>query len=229
MDIVTNIHVHISFSSYHSAPLKLHLGGIGWDVVGVVEMMTGSRRPSVSSISAAAVHHMGPLYDSVFVLSSGRVTSIGPQGEFNWQVCVYVCAYHQWRKNVASWSVIHFVPLEQVDTTADWDFASEVIYTPEQQQTQKKDPNQVKFIHSSFVPSAVPFSLQSYGKKVSDRAKNCVHMVQRRIIGKPQFLHCTGPHLNHGLAVVCVAIGRGWLHGGSPQASLSPSGTTCSV
>ena len=26
------------------------------------------------------------MYDSVFVLSSGRITSIGPQGEFNWQV-----------------------------------------------------------------------------------------------------------------------------------------------
>ena len=28
----------------------------------------------------------GRLYDSVFALSTGRVTSIGPHGEFNWQV-----------------------------------------------------------------------------------------------------------------------------------------------
>lgn len=28
----------------------------------------------------------GQLYDSVFALSSGRVTSIGAHGEFNWQV-----------------------------------------------------------------------------------------------------------------------------------------------
>ena len=28
----------------------------------------------------------GQLYDSVFALSTGRITSIGPHGEFNWQV-----------------------------------------------------------------------------------------------------------------------------------------------
>lgn len=39
-------------------------------------------------------HPEGDVYDSVFVLSSGRVTSIGPQGEFNWQVCCVVGQYH---------------------------------------------------------------------------------------------------------------------------------------
>ena len=34
---------------------------------------------------------LGIVYDSVFVLSSGRVTSIGPGGQFNWQVCICVC------------------------------------------------------------------------------------------------------------------------------------------
>ena len=40
-------------------------------------------------------------YDSIFLLSSGRVTSIGPRGQFNWQT----------------------------DTEADWDFATDTIFS----------------------------------------------------------------------------------------------------
>ena len=67
----------LSLSSYHSAPLKLHLGNSdkSMSVAGILSGAT----PSFTL-------HQGPMYDSVFVLSSGRITSIGPQGEFNWQV-----------------------------------------------------------------------------------------------------------------------------------------------
>ena len=40
-------------------------------------------------------------YDSIFLLSSGHVTSIGSRGQFNWQT----------------------------DTEADWDFATDTIYS----------------------------------------------------------------------------------------------------
>ena len=75
-------------SAYHSLPVKLHLGGGGWDVMGIYEGTFNTPTPSLPSLSTLSTHHQGPMYDSISVLSSGRVTSIGPQGEFNWQVCV---------------------------------------------------------------------------------------------------------------------------------------------
>ena len=80
-------------SAYHSLPLKLHLGGAGWDVMGIYEGTFKTPTPSLPSLSTLSTHHQGPMYDSIFVLSSGRVTSIGPQGEFNWQVCVCVIVH----------------------------------------------------------------------------------------------------------------------------------------
>ena len=79
-----------TFSAYHNLPLKLHLGGGGWDVMGIYEGTFNTPTPSLPSLSTLSTHHQGPMYDSIFVLSSGRVTSIGPQGEFNWQVHVHV-------------------------------------------------------------------------------------------------------------------------------------------
>ena len=46
---------------------------------------------------------LGVVYDSIFLLSSGRVTSIGPTGQFNWQV----------------------------DTQSDWDTATDILYNKE--------------------------------------------------------------------------------------------------
>ena len=43
---------------------------------------------------------MGVVYDTIFLLSSGRVTSIGPAGQFNWQV----------------------------DTLSDWDMVTDILY-----------------------------------------------------------------------------------------------------
>ena len=59
--------------------------------MGIYEGTFNTPTPSLPSLSTLSTHHQGPMYDSIFVLSSGRVTSIGPQGEFNWQVrvCVY--------------------------------------------------------------------------------------------------------------------------------------------
>ena len=73
----TCTHTHPHTSSYHSAPLKLHLVDVGG-------LFSFSKRLSKPLPSPS--RHQGPMYDSVFVLSSGRITSIGPQGEFNWQV-----------------------------------------------------------------------------------------------------------------------------------------------
>ena len=85
-------HTHTCHSPYHSAPLKLHMGGGGWGVKGIVENTVGAPTSrDIPSLSEPSTHHQGPMYDSVFVLSSGRITSVGPQGEFNWQVGVCVC------------------------------------------------------------------------------------------------------------------------------------------
>lgn len=82
--------VHIIFYSvYHSIPFKLHLSltGYSWTRWLAKSNKANSPRPPL--------HPEGDVYDSIFVLSSGRVTSIGPQGEFNWQVCcVVVGPYH---------------------------------------------------------------------------------------------------------------------------------------
>ena len=82
----THTHTHTISSSYHSAPLKLHIGSQGWDLGSLFQTFMGSpgpvHRPSLDSLASPAT----TLYDSIFVLSSGRVTSIGPHGEFNWQV-----------------------------------------------------------------------------------------------------------------------------------------------
>ena len=32
-------------------------------------------------------------YDTIIMTSSGRLSSYGPSGEFNWQVCVHMCVY----------------------------------------------------------------------------------------------------------------------------------------
>ena len=70
-------------SVYHSSPVKLHLGLTGYSWTKWL-----ARRQKVVDAPAPPPHPPGPVYDSVFVLSSGRVTSIGPKGEFNWQVYV---------------------------------------------------------------------------------------------------------------------------------------------
>ena len=57
--------------------------------MGIYEGTFKTPTPYLPSLSTLSTHHQGPMYDSVFVLSSGRVTSIGPQGEFNWQVNVH--------------------------------------------------------------------------------------------------------------------------------------------
>ncbi len=72
-------------SVYHGVPLKLHLGGGGWNVRNILNSYVGAPRAS-PSLTTLTHTQRGRMYDSVFVLSSGRVTSIGPQGEFNWQV-----------------------------------------------------------------------------------------------------------------------------------------------
>jgi len=63
------------------------MGAPGWDLNSVFKLFLGApgpvTPPSLDSFASPAAK----LYDSVFVLSSGRVTSIGPHGEFNWQVC----------------------------------------------------------------------------------------------------------------------------------------------
>ena len=40
--------------------------------------------------------HQATVYDSVFVLSNGRITSIGPGGEFNWQVTMVFLVDASW-------------------------------------------------------------------------------------------------------------------------------------
>ncbi len=76
----------LSSSAYHGAPLKLHLGGGGWNLKSVLESYVGAPKAPPSLHTLTRPHNRGRMYDSVFVLSSGRVTSVGPQGEFNWQV-----------------------------------------------------------------------------------------------------------------------------------------------
>jgi hypothetical protein len=68
-------------SVYHSSPVKLHLGLTGYSWTKWL-----ARRHKIVDAPAPPPHPEGPVYDSIFVLSSGRVTSIGPKGEFNWQV-----------------------------------------------------------------------------------------------------------------------------------------------
>ena len=137
------------------------------------------------------------MYDSVFVLSSGRITSIGPQGEFNWQVRevggVRGAGRERGRegerergregerergrgKMVGRRQKVgskgegkekgNNVYLLQVDTAADWDTASEVIYNPEHP-SWKQQPEHIMFVHGGFTPSAVAYSIQAYGKKVT--------------------------------------------------------------
>lgn len=53
----------------------------------------------------------------------------------------------------------------KVDTPADWDEASGLIYNPEHQSWKDK-PEEVMFAHGGFVPSAQAFSAKAYGKKV---------------------------------------------------------------
>ena len=55
--------------------------------------------------------------------------------------------------------------MSQVDARADWDTASEVIYDPQHPDWQEK-PDHVMFVHGGFMPAALPYSLQAYGKKV---------------------------------------------------------------
>ena len=52
--------------------------------------LASPKRGKAGESASPLSHPQGPVYDSVFVLSSGRVTSIGPKGEFNWQVYVYI-------------------------------------------------------------------------------------------------------------------------------------------
>ena len=52
-----------------------------------------------------------------------------------------------------------------MDTTADWDEASGLIYNPEHRSWKEK-PQDVMFAHGGFVPSAEAFSAKAYGKKV---------------------------------------------------------------
>ena len=53
----------------------------------------------------------------------------------------------------------------QVDTAADWDEASGLIYNPEHRSWKEK-PQDVMFAHGGFQPSAEAFSAKAYGKKV---------------------------------------------------------------
>lgn len=82
--------VHIIFYSvYHSTPFKLHLSLTGYSWTRWLAKSKKGNSPDPPP------HPEGDVYDSIFVLSSGRVTSIGPQGEFNWQVyCVVIGPYH---------------------------------------------------------------------------------------------------------------------------------------
>ncbi len=84
-------------SSFHSAPLKLHMGGLGWDINSFIKGLIGAPSPNVPSFSSLS-SSVETLYDSVFVISSGRVTSIGPHGEFNWQVSdvKYGLGFEKW-------------------------------------------------------------------------------------------------------------------------------------
>uniref|UniRef100_A0A1X7T644 Uncharacterized protein n=1 Tax=Amphimedon queenslandica TaxID=400682 RepID=A0A1X7T644_AMPQE len=87
---------------------------------------------------------VGVAYDSIFLLSSGRVTSIGPRGQFNWQT----------------------------DTEADWDFATDTIYSNNESPVggaegggDKKRKMEYDFVSESFRPSMSALALKSYGKK----------------------------------------------------------------
>ena len=83
-------------------------------------------------------------YDSIFLLSSGRVTSIGPRGQFNWQT----------------------------DTKADWDFATDTIYSNNESPVggagggDEEKGREFVFASETFRPSVSGFSLKPYGKKV---------------------------------------------------------------
>ena len=85
------------------------------------------------------------VYDSIFLLSSGRVTSIGPRGQFNWQT----------------------------DTEADWDFATDTIYSNNESPVggaggggDEEKEREFVFASETFRPSVSGFSLKPYGKKV---------------------------------------------------------------
>ena len=62
--------------------------------------------------------------------------------------------------------IICLVLVLQVDTKADWDSVSEVIYN-KVHPSWGRDPYYVLFLHGTFTPSAQAFSLHSYGSKVS--------------------------------------------------------------
>ena len=53
-----------------------------------------------------------------------------------------------------------------MDTKADWDSASEVIYNSDHP-SWTGDPHHVLFLHETFTPSARSFSMNSFGKRVS--------------------------------------------------------------
>ena len=61
---------------------------------------------------------------------------------------------------------VGLIPVPQVDTKADWDSASEVIYNSAHP-SWSKDIQYVLFIHGTFTPSAQSFSMHGFGKKVS--------------------------------------------------------------
>ena len=62
--------------------------------------------------------------------------------------------------------VLHLIPVPQVDTKADWDSASEIIYKADHP-SWKGDPHFLLFLHETFTPSALPLSVNSFGKRVS--------------------------------------------------------------
>lgn len=56
-------------------------------------------------------------------------------------------------------------PAVKVDTPANWDEASGLIYNPEHRSWKDK-PYEAMFAYGAFVPSAMVFSAKAYGKKV---------------------------------------------------------------
>ena len=81
-------------SPYHRAPFKLHLMSTGGSWTKWLLSKNKDKAPPTTPPTSLP---QGPtMYDSVFVLSSGRVTSIGPQGEFNWQVSCFHFQFASW-------------------------------------------------------------------------------------------------------------------------------------
>lgn len=100
-----------------------------------------------------------------------------------------------------------------MDVRADWDDASSVIYDPEHPMLKEGRPHDILFIHGGFVPSAIPFSLQQFGKEVHTELSSLplTHPISHSCNPPAHLLVHSGSRVGERLAVVGCGERRRWL------------------